>query len=172
MLVRVCFWFDFDFSFTSFCLVFFFQAEDGIRDGTVTGVQTCLFRSLSSGPSTTPLSVEDPFLCGAADTPRAVTSANRKIVINTSARLIFFILSRVLSVRHRGKTVPPRWFEASSISLTLSVKRLRQVESLYAKNVLLRQPAISDRCALSKLFPVPFVILADTKEFIRRGIRT
>src|SRR6267143_2377200 len=24
---------------------FFFQAEDGIRDGTVTGVQTCLFRS-------------------------------------------------------------------------------------------------------------------------------
>src|SRR5689334_24180855 len=23
------------------CLVFFFQAEDGIRDGTVTGVQTC-----------------------------------------------------------------------------------------------------------------------------------
>src|SRR6266568_707914 len=25
--------------------VFFFQAEDGIRDGTVTGVQTCAFRS-------------------------------------------------------------------------------------------------------------------------------
>src|SRR5438309_3529346 len=24
-----------------FLLVFFFQAEDGIRDGTVTGVQTC-----------------------------------------------------------------------------------------------------------------------------------
>src|SRR5207253_5127558 len=24
---------------------FFFQAEDGIRDGHVTGVQTCLFRS-------------------------------------------------------------------------------------------------------------------------------
>src|SRR5438309_5005694 len=23
------------------CLLFFFQAEDGIRDGTVTGVQTC-----------------------------------------------------------------------------------------------------------------------------------
>src|SRR6266508_810503 len=27
------------------CLIFFFQAEDGIRDGHVTGVQTCLFRS-------------------------------------------------------------------------------------------------------------------------------
>src|SRR5689334_23477611 len=24
-----------------FCFFFFFQAEDGIRDGTVTGVQTC-----------------------------------------------------------------------------------------------------------------------------------
>src|SRR6266481_647226 len=26
---------------TNFCVFFFFQAEDGIRDGTVTGVQTC-----------------------------------------------------------------------------------------------------------------------------------
>src|SRR5689334_13868243 len=31
---------------------FFFQAEDGIRDGTVTGVQTCVFRSLLSQPFT------------------------------------------------------------------------------------------------------------------------
>src|SRR5439155_6383232 len=29
-----------------FNFFFFFQAEDGIRDGHVTGVQTCLFRSL------------------------------------------------------------------------------------------------------------------------------
>src|SRR5207245_3927020 len=28
-----------------FLMFFFFQAEDGIRDATVTGVQTCLFRS-------------------------------------------------------------------------------------------------------------------------------
>src|SRR5687767_15940608 len=28
-----------------FCFFFFFQAEDGIRDKLVTGVQTCLFRS-------------------------------------------------------------------------------------------------------------------------------
>src|SRR5438309_11820001 len=28
-------------SFNTFFIVFFFQAEDGIRDGTVTGVQTC-----------------------------------------------------------------------------------------------------------------------------------
>src|SRR2546430_5049375 len=29
---------------------FFFQAEDGIRDLTVTGVQTCAFRSPARGP--------------------------------------------------------------------------------------------------------------------------
>src|SRR6266581_5786025 len=28
-------------AFTTFVLFFFFQAEDGIRDGRVTGVQTC-----------------------------------------------------------------------------------------------------------------------------------
>src|SRR4051794_41545137 len=31
------------------CPVFFFQAEDGIRDGRVTGVQTCAL-PISSGP--------------------------------------------------------------------------------------------------------------------------
>src|SRR5207248_3552478 len=33
------------------CLVFFFQAEDGIRDRTVTGVQTCAL-PISTGRST------------------------------------------------------------------------------------------------------------------------
>src|SRR5207248_3671817 len=33
-------------------VVFFFQAEDGIRDRTVTGVQTCLFRSAASARPT------------------------------------------------------------------------------------------------------------------------
>ena len=32
-------------------LFFFFQAEDGIGDKLVTGVQTCAFRSVSCGPS-------------------------------------------------------------------------------------------------------------------------
>ena len=41
---------------------FFFQAEDGIRDRLVTGVQTCVFRSSAvnktePGPSITPLIV-------------------------------------------------------------------------------------------------------------------
>src|SRR5438309_10199761 len=33
------------------CLFFFFQAEDGIRDGTVTGVQTCALPIYTEGPA-------------------------------------------------------------------------------------------------------------------------
>src|SRR3989338_4572482 len=33
------------------CLSFFFQAEDGIRDGTVTGVQTCALPICLAGPT-------------------------------------------------------------------------------------------------------------------------
>src|SRR5438309_6091061 len=34
---------------SSHCCVFFFQAEDGIRDGTVTGVQTCALPIFPAG---------------------------------------------------------------------------------------------------------------------------
>src|SRR5687768_18228204 len=36
-----------------FCFFFFFQAEDGIRDVAVTGVQTCAFRSFADGSAET-----------------------------------------------------------------------------------------------------------------------
>src|SRR5688572_16899697 len=39
------------------CKVFFFQAEDGIRDLTVTGVQTCALPILSNRRSTSDLSI-------------------------------------------------------------------------------------------------------------------
>src|SRR5690625_7892498 len=44
-------------------VIFFFQAEDGIRDGHVTGVQTCALPiCTSSAPSTTPSANSDtPF---------------------------------------------------------------------------------------------------------------
>src|SRR5438309_9161946 len=37
------------FFYLLFVFFFFFQAEDGIRDGTVTGVQTCALPILASG---------------------------------------------------------------------------------------------------------------------------
>src|SRR5439155_18789734 len=41
--------------------LFFFQAEDGIRDGHVTGVQTCALPISSNYPSPSPL--PNPLLC-------------------------------------------------------------------------------------------------------------
>src|SRR5690348_17797335 len=56
VIIGLCFVFGllcFDL-FWCFCFFFFFQAEDGIRDGRVTGVQTCalpiLFPSVFAGP--------------------------------------------------------------------------------------------------------------------------
>src|SRR5689334_24547648 len=42
----------------SLCIVFFFQAEDGIRDGTVTGVQTCALPISKSGETPSPVTGE------------------------------------------------------------------------------------------------------------------
>src|SRR5689334_24441480 len=41
MLLLIFLFFIFIYLFFFFFFFFFFQAEDGIRDGTVTGVQTC-----------------------------------------------------------------------------------------------------------------------------------
>src|SRR5690625_655532 len=44
-------------------LLFFFQAEDGIRDGHVTGVQTCALPiSRSEGPQGSRIKLEEGFL--------------------------------------------------------------------------------------------------------------
>src|SRR5207237_4620563 len=41
-------------SYVSVCLCFFFQAEDGIRDSSVTGVQTCALPICARGASLAP----------------------------------------------------------------------------------------------------------------------
>src|SRR5690348_17631079 len=49
-LLRICVYF-YSIDYTVFVLFFFFQAEDGIRDGRVTGVQTCALPiSLNGAP--------------------------------------------------------------------------------------------------------------------------
>src|SRR2546430_9773938 len=49
--------------YTCGLLIFFFQAEDGIRDLTVTGVQTCalpILMTRPTAPSSSPPSAADP----------------------------------------------------------------------------------------------------------------
>src|SRR5690348_18041824 len=45
--------------------IFFFQAEDGIRDGRVTGVQTCALPISSDGAAPLGFNLEGPFLAEA-----------------------------------------------------------------------------------------------------------
>src|SRR5215475_10031283 len=69
-------------SFSNLLFVFFFQAEDGIRDFHVTGVQTC---ALPIYPATTRPAIGDsgavppPFAHGAAPDPRPDRSEERRV---------------------------------------------------------------------------------------------
>src|SRR5690625_6839460 len=80
-------------------IFFFFQAEDGIRDGHVTGVQTCAL----------PIFLPDRFLVISADVYRFVISdilslviLNRFITIIANGR-VFIILYRFGSIVINGK---------------------------------------------------------------------
>src|SRR5437762_4468779 len=58
--------------FTAFLYFFFFQAEDGIRDTSVTGVQTCALPICFGARAREPIRGEDPSLrAGRAGRPGA-----------------------------------------------------------------------------------------------------
>src|SRR5690625_7682949 len=61
------------------CVIFFFQAEDGIRDGHVTGVQTCALPILSSARLSTRCSTD----CTSEVTRVRITTPSSK---STSSR--------------------------------------------------------------------------------------
>src|SRR5690625_6098973 len=58
----------------SACVIFFFQAEDGIRDGHVTGVQTCAL----------PISADE----AAATILKGVIKNKRRVLIGNDAKAI------------------------------------------------------------------------------------
>src|SRR5689334_5900172 len=60
----ILFFFFFFFVNLSFFFFFFFQAEDGIRDGTVTGVQTCAL-PISMGPERVKQTIKEALAKGA-----------------------------------------------------------------------------------------------------------
>src|SRR5689334_24509080 len=53
--INCLFFFFYYFVLFVFFFFFFFQAEDGIRDGTVTGVQTCALPICSNSDALTPV---------------------------------------------------------------------------------------------------------------------
>src|SRR6478752_424124 len=68
----------------SVCLFFFFQAEDGIRDVAVTGVQTCALPILHSKPARSPLALNAVVPCECAVASAERTGARSAAVISLS----------------------------------------------------------------------------------------
>src|SRR5689334_9466438 len=93
-----------------FFLFFFFQAEDGIRDGTVTGVQTCalpifpptgeLAHASSGDPPATPLSLMQP-LNDSAPSPARVSTAVLPMSVATVS-----VLPSGASAKYVGRVSP------------------------------------------------------------------
>src|SRR2546430_12071912 len=73
-------------------LFFFFQAEDGIRDLTVTGVQTCALPISSLGPLTTPTS-------GSLAACKSATAC-ASVLVQKSSSIVESLRSFVRSKRH------------------------------------------------------------------------
>src|SRR2546430_10191660 len=95
-----------------FFVVFFFQAEDGIRDLTVTGVQTCALPILCTGASSTSSSstcLRGPATCRSRSgsffrAPRSSSSRRRRSSRRTSRRA-----RRRSEERRVGKECRSRW---------------------------------------------------------------
>src|SRR5688572_31346079 len=98
-----------------FSFFFFFQAEDGIRDLTVTGVQTVLFRS--SVPADTTLMImssSSDCFSGFSTVPRAPTCLQRSLLSARSAELTIRITAPASPAsrseeRRVGKECRSRW---------------------------------------------------------------
>src|SRR5437762_4453262 len=108
--------FFFIFLFFFFCIsfffffFFFFQAEDGIRDTSVTGVQTC---ALPISSSSTPPTYQHASRARCATSTPATTSAPRRSAARTASRIS---ASRQHPTRSRseerrvGKECGSRWW--------------------------------------------------------------
>src|SRR5205823_9002185 len=85
---------------------FFFQAEDGIRDKLVTGVQTCAL-PISKPLGAPSLSSHADFPCGCASTTRLCNASRRGVSITTGSRSP--LPARRSEERRVGKECRSRW---------------------------------------------------------------
>src|SRR6266568_8278939 len=94
------------FLFTSL-FVFFFQAEDGIRDGTVTGVQTCALPISADPAATAAVTRDEHKLRDHADAPQTVMAADA-VEIDTTRLSLDGVISRIVGLAQQRVRVPPR----------------------------------------------------------------
>src|SRR5256886_3290338 len=90
-------------------LYFFFQAEDGIRDLTVTGVQTCALPIFTTEPI---ISVNTPIaiINSAKVNPRSSSQAKRRLTFEQEFLVDFIGEAPIRSEERRvGKECRSRW---------------------------------------------------------------
>src|SRR6266478_3229011 len=96
---------------------FFFQAEDGIRDLTVTGVQTCALPILALGidcvvsPGSSGSTIRAKPFASSSETMCSTRSAPNRSATSASVR---WPSSRISTRRAAGERAPP-WVAASSV---------------------------------------------------------
>src|SRR5206468_7635127 len=91
-----------DIQYRTISLIFFFQAEDGIRDLIVTGVQTCalpIFSPMTRMSWPAPLNANE-----------AVREATRNAATRVSALMISSVIPSRSEERRVGKECRSRWW--------------------------------------------------------------
>src|SRR5437870_4790789 len=112
-------------------MVFFFQAEDGIRDGHVTGVQTCAL-PISNRPGTfIPIKRATSELAGSITTTNPVQSSLKMVCLQLGQTGPALIMRQVLQALSVSFSSPPSqplpaW---SPLSLSLMALLLDPLES-------------------------------------------
>src|SRR3989449_859560 len=144
-----------------FCVFFFFQAEDGIRDVAVTGVQTCAL-PISHGGRRGHLR-----LAGARRLPRAVPrlegagpSATRTRSNDMKAMLIAMLLAAAPAARTIDLAVTDKGFEPSKIDVKkgepLHVVVTRKTDATCAKELVIQDQGIRKELPLDKPVAIDF----------------
>src|SRR5258706_11259201 len=97
--------------YSSFCFFFFFQAEDGIRDWSVTGVQTCALPICKSGCALEEF-FQDPFDAPADRKIDFLLKLNEQAMKTKGASFVHSVLSfqnERSEERRVGKECRSRW---------------------------------------------------------------
>src|SRR6266540_6161442 len=90
-----------------FCFFFFFQAEDGIRDRDVTGVQTCALPICPVAVRVEPYPAKVPWTRGRVVSWLTTTDHKRIGILYISTSLLFFLLGGLLALLMRAQLATP-----------------------------------------------------------------
>src|SRR2546429_2139811 len=113
-----CAYFSWSYAGSACFVFFFFQAEDGIRDVAVTGVQTCALPILSGGPTPDPR----PGVCGS---PGLRAGGGRAWVVSESGTAVRELATCATDSRSVFSSQPARvtWIQRPDVPSATLLRR-------------------------------------------------